>query len=175
MTPILDVALTILRVLIGALMFGHGAQKLFGWFGGPGMSGVSGMMASMGFRPARLWALLLALVEVLGGLSLVFGFLTPLGAALLIANMLVTIVKVHGPKGIWNMAGGMEYNLVLIASLIVTGLAGPTTYSIDRSANLVTWTPEQFFFASTALSLFGIFIALLTTVQPTEQRTTQPR
>src|SRR5262245_19234513 len=99
MNSSLDMAITILRDLIGLLMVGHGAQKLFGWFGGSGIGGATGMVTRLGFRPARFWAWMLALVEVLGGLSLIFGFLTPIGAAVLLANMVVAAVKVHAPKG----------------------------------------------------------------------------
>jgi putative oxidoreductase len=177
MTSSLDMAITIMRILIGALMFGHGAQKLFGWFGGPGMAGATGMMNHLGFRPAPFWAWMLALLEVLGGLSLVFGFLTPIGAAALLADMIVAAVKVHAPKGIWNMGGGVEYNLVLIAALLVIGLAGPTLYSVDRYVNVVSWTPTTLFFAALAASLFGIFVAFLTTTQPaaSPRQTTQSR
>jgi putative oxidoreductase len=176
MTSTLDTALTVLRVLIGLLMFGHGAQKLFGWFGGRGMAGTVGMINQLGFRPARLWAVLLALVEFFGGLSLVFGFLTPIGAAALVADMVVAIAKVHGPKGIWNMAGGAEYNLVLIAALAVIGIADPTYLSLDRYIRFVSWTPTMLFFAACAVSLFGIFVAFLTTTQAAgQQGTTQPR
>ncbi len=135
------------------------------------------MMSQLGFRPARFWAVILGLVEVLGGLSLIFGFLTPIGAAAILADMVVAVAKVHGPKGIWNIGGGAEYNLVLIAALLVIGLAGPTLYSLDHFVNVVSWSPTTFFLASTAVSLFAIFIALLTTIQPVDshRQTTQPR
>jgi putative oxidoreductase len=176
MNSSLDMAITILRVLIGVLMFGHGAQKLFGWFGGRGLDGATGMVSKLGFRQARFWAWMLALVEALGGLSLIFGFLTPIGAAILLADMIVAGVKVHAPKGIWNTQGGVEYNLVLIAALLVIGLAGPTYYSVDRFVNVVNWSPMMLFFAASAVSLFGIYIAFLTTTQPAaSQRPTTPQ
>lgn len=96
----IDLGLLILRVVVGLLLTGHGAQKLFGWFGGPGLDGFTGWIGSMGLRPPRLWAVLGGLAEFGGGLLLVLGLFTPLGSLGILASMLMAIIQVHWPK-IW--------------------------------------------------------------------------
>ena len=85
----LDVALLILRLALGLALFAHGTQKLFGWFGGGGIAGTGAGMASMGFRPGKINAVLAGLGEAGGGLLLAFGLLTPLGGAAVAATMIV--------------------------------------------------------------------------------------
>src|SRR5687768_7066443 len=118
----MDLLFTIVRVLVGALFIGHGAQKLFGWFGGYGLTGTGQWMASMGMRPGGFWAAMAGLGELVGGLSLALGFFTPVGAAMIVAVMVMAIMQVHGSKGLWNASGGYEYNLVLIAIAVLFGL-----------------------------------------------------
>ncbi len=132
----MDLGLLIIRVVIGLVMAGHGAQKLFGWFGGPGLNGTSGMLGSLGFKPAKLHATVTALSEFGGGILLAAGLLTPLGAAAIIGVMIVAIVTVHAPKGLWNSGGGYEFNLVLLAGAAGIGFAGPGSYSLDSAINL---------------------------------------
>src|SRR3954466_10958396 len=103
-----ETMIVILRVVIGLLFFAHGAQKLFGWFGGHGWRGTQGFVTQLGLRPAAFWALMLRLSGLFGGLMLVLGFLTPLGAASIVAGQIVAIAKVHGPKGLWTTSGGYE-------------------------------------------------------------------
>src|SRR5204863_1114410 len=74
-----DLAMLLLRIVVGVLFIGHGTQKLFGWFGGPGLAGMSGWLASTGMRPAKFWALMAGLSEAGGGLLLALGLLNPLG------------------------------------------------------------------------------------------------
>ncbi len=90
-----DFAFLILRLTVGLLFAAHGAQKLFGWFGGGGMKGHTEMIHSLNIRPAPLWAWLSALAEFGGGLCLALGFFTPVAAAILISNMVMAIAKVH--------------------------------------------------------------------------------
>src|SRR5207244_5905534 len=71
----LDAGLLVLRLVVGALLAGHGAQKMFGWLDGPGLQGAAGMVESLGFRPGRQWAMLASLAELVGGILIVFGFL----------------------------------------------------------------------------------------------------
>jgi putative oxidoreductase len=132
MSVTVDVGLLILRIVVGLLFAGHGAQKLFGWFGGRGMAGHTGLMERLGMSPAPVWAWVNALAEFLGGLGLLFGLLTPLAAVGLLGSMIVAIVKVHGPKGVWNTNGGFEFPLTLAAVAFVVGLTGPGFYSLDQ-------------------------------------------
>jgi putative oxidoreductase len=121
----------IARTVIGGLFVGHGTQKLFGWFGGPGLDGTGQMMDQVELRPARRNAVAASLTETVGGTLLVLGAATPLAAALLSGTMFTAIRKVHLQNGVWNTQGGYEYNLVLVAAL--TGLveAGPGRPSVD--------------------------------------------
>ena len=132
MTTSVNVGLLILRIVVGLLFAGHGAQKLFGWFGGRGMAGSTGMMERLGMSPAPVWAWINALAEFLGGLGLLFGLLTPLAAVGLLGSMIVAIVKVHWPKGVWNTNGGFEFPLTMATVAFVVGLTGPGFYSLDR-------------------------------------------
>ncbi|WP_169084190.1 DoxX family protein [Paenibacillus sp. PL91] len=123
--------LLVVRVVVGLLFVGHGAQKLFGWFGGYGPKGTGGWMESIGIKPGVAMAVAAGLMELVGGLLFAAGLLTPLAAALIVLAMLGAIVKVHGPNGLWATANGYEYNLVLVAIAIGVALTGAGDYSID--------------------------------------------
>ncbi|WP_068502829.1 DoxX family protein [Paenibacillus kribbensis] len=123
--------LLLVRLVVGLLLVGHGAQKLFGWFGGYGPKGTGGWMESIGIKPGVFMAVAAGLMELLGGALFAVGLLTPLAALLITATMLGAIVKVHGPNGIWATANGYEYPLVLIAIVIGIALTGAGSYSID--------------------------------------------
>jgi putative oxidoreductase len=122
----------IARLTIGGLFVGHGTQKLFGWFDGPGPDGTAKMMDKLEMRPARQQATAAGVAETAGGALLALGAFTPLAGSLLAGAMFTAIRKVHLPKGLWNTGGGYEYNAVLIAavaSLVESGAGSP---SIDR-------------------------------------------
>ncbi|MCD7035188.1 DoxX family protein [Metabacillus sp. GX 13764] len=123
--------LLIIRLVIGLSFAGHGAQKLFGWFGGHGLEGTGGFFESIGIKPGKTMALLAGLAELGGGLLFALGFLTPVGAALIILTMIMAIAKVHGPNGYWSTQNGYEFNLVLIAAALGTALIGAGQFSID--------------------------------------------
>ena len=109
-----------LRLAVGAVFIAHGAQKLFGAFGGPGLKGFAGMMGHMGLKPAMAWAILVAVVEFAGGIFLVLGIMTRLSALLIGIVMVVAIVGVHLNDGFF----GFEFPLVLLGaciSLLLTG------------------------------------------------------
>src|SRR4029077_20915097 len=109
--------LLILRLAVGLILAGHGAQKLFGWCGGPGMNVCTQMVAKLRIRPAQPWAWVAALSEFGGGLLLALGFLSPLGSLAIAGAMLVAIATVHFPRGFWVTKGGYEFNLTLIAAV----------------------------------------------------------
>jgi putative oxidoreductase len=127
----LALGLLIARVVIGLTLAGHGVQKLFGWFGGPGLSKQISGLKAQGYKPAWLWAFFVCLGEVGGGLSLAFGLLTPLGAAGIVGAMFMAIVKVHWKNGFWNGKRGIEFPLALLAVAVEFGIAGPGDYSLD--------------------------------------------
>jgi putative oxidoreductase len=102
---VMAVGLLILRVVVGALFFGHGAQKLFGWFGGHGIDGTAGFMDSLEYRNGRVAAMLAGLTETISGLLLAVGLLTPLAAAGIIGVMVNATATVHWRKGLSSRQG----------------------------------------------------------------------
>jgi len=129
------------RAVIGGLFIGHGTQKLFGWFGGPGLSGTEQMMGALEMRPTKANALAAGISETAGGALLVLGAATPVAAASLIGTMATAIHKVHRPNGPWVAQGGWEYNAVLIAALTALIDAGPGDLSVDALAGRDEWGP----------------------------------
>jgi putative oxidoreductase len=128
----MSAGLLLLRVVVGATMFGHGAQKLFGWFGGPGPEGTKGMLGKLGFPAARPLAAVVGLSEA-AGLLLALGLVTPLACLALAVVMLVAIVTVHWAKGFWNTAGGYEFPLVILTVAVAITATGPGRFSLDRA------------------------------------------
>jgi putative oxidoreductase len=122
----------IVRLIIGGLFIGHGTQKLFGWFGGPGPAGTEQMMTALKLHPPRRNALAAGAAETAGGALLAAGLATPVAAASLIGVMLTAIQTVHLKNGPWAANGGYEYNLVLIAALLGLVDGGPGEFSVDR-------------------------------------------
>lgn len=157
----LATGLLILRVVIGLTMAGHGAQKLFGWWEGPGIHGWTGAMNRMRLRPAVPWAWLSALAEFGGGVLLVFGFLNPVGSVLVVASMLVAIALVHWPNGFWNSKRGFEFNLSILAAAVALALTGPGAYSLDAALRIHLPEPASVIVGA-AVALIGFGAALLT-------------
>lgn len=126
------VGLLILRLVVGLTVAAHGAQKVFGWWGGPGMTTWTAGMTRMRIRPAAAWAWVAALSELLGGLALALGLLFPLGSFAIVATMAVAIALVHWPNGFWNAKRGYEFNLSLVAPAVALALTGPGPFSLDE-------------------------------------------
>ena len=126
-----DLSLFILQVGIGLTFAAHGAQKVFGWWGGPGLPGWERAMEHMAFRPARLFALASAFTELGAGLLLAAGLLTPFVAAALVAQAVVIIVHVHWRNGFFNARSGIEFPLLLAFGAAAIGLAGGSAISVD--------------------------------------------
>jgi putative oxidoreductase len=124
----MDVGLLILRLAVGGLFIGHGTQKLFGWFGGYGLKGSGGFFESLGYRPGPFMALIGGTTEVLGGIFLASGFLTPLGAAMVVGVMLNAIVSAKFSQGLWN---GYELDLLYAVAATTLAFTGAGTYSLD--------------------------------------------
>lgn len=124
--------LLLLRLVAGGTLFAHGAQKLFGWFGGHGLRGTAGFFENLGFRPAVPLAFLAALAET-GGLVFAAGLLTPLAALGITIVMLNAIAVVHWSKGFFNGNGGLEFPLSLAAIAVAVAATGPGRFSLDRA------------------------------------------
>src|SRR3989442_11956905 len=167
--------LLILRVVIGLIVAAHGAQKLFGWWGGPGMNGWIGAMNRMRIRPAAPWAWMSMLAEVFGGLGLAVGLLTPLPSLAIAGSMLVAIALIHWPRGFWTTKGGYEYNLSILAAIAAIALIGPGAYSLDSALRVYLPEPATLI-VGTLLMLIGVGVALGTrtpvTVAETKPQTT---
>lgn len=128
-----NLAALVLRVALGGLMAGHGAQKLFGSFGGPGLDGTSGFMEMLGLKPGRPWAVVAGLSEFGGGVLTALGFLNPLGPIGIIASMSMATTKAHWGKPIWVTSGGAEFPVTNIAAATALMLNGNGQWSLDRA------------------------------------------
>ena len=132
----MNLGLLILRLAVGLLFAGHGAQKLFGWFGGHGVEGTGGFFESLGIRPGKLNAIAAGVAELAGGLLLALGLVTPFAAAAIVAVMTVAIITVHAAKGPWSTDGGYEYSAVLIAVAVALAGVGSGKWSLDHALGL---------------------------------------
>ena len=124
--------LLLLRLVVGGTMFSHGAQKLFGWFGGGGPRGTAGFMGQLGFRAPLAMALSAGLGEA-GGLVFAAGFLTPLAALGIAVVMINAITLVHWSKGFFNGNGGFEFPLTLLTVAVAVAAIGPGRFSLDHA------------------------------------------
>jgi putative oxidoreductase len=132
----LSAGLLVVRLVLGLLLAAHGAQKLLGWFGGPGLAAVAGGFDSMGFRPGRLFAAVASLTEISAGLLLALGFLGPIGPALAISVMIVAMGSVHWKNGMFAANNGIEVPLLYATGAAALLLTGPGEFSLDAILGL---------------------------------------
>ena len=132
----MEIGLLVLRVALGLTLAAHGAQKLFGWFGGFGLKGTGQWLESIGMVPGRVQALFAGLAETGGGLLLALGLLTPLAAGVVVAVMLVAVGTVHLKAGFWATKGGYEYNLLIAIAALSLAFTGAGALSLDAVLGL---------------------------------------
>ena len=156
----LNIGIAVLRLALGFVFIGHGAQKLFGWFGGPGFSGTTQMMNHLNLHPAQFWALVAGSGEFFGGLFLALGLLTPLAAAVIIGVMLMAILKVHLKNGVWNSNRGFEFPLMNALLAAFLGLFGPGAAALDTTLGFNYPTMVTFVIAL-AVVVVGVLGGLL--------------
>ena len=152
--------LLILRLGIGLILAAHGAQKLFGVWGGPGMAGWTQSVQRLRIRPAQPWAWVAALSEFGGGVMLGLGLLSPLGSLAIIGAMLVAVATVHLANGFWNGKRGYEFNLSLIVGAAAIAFTGPGTYSLDNALGIHLPEPVSLIVGTIAL-VAGVSATLL--------------
>jgi putative oxidoreductase len=164
----LGLGLLAIRLVGGLTIAAHGAQKLFGWFDGPGITKLTQGFEKQGFKPAWLWVILVILGEFGGGLSVALGFLTPLGAAGMFGAMLMAIFKSHWKNGFWNSKRGLEFPLALLAMGVGIGLTGPGMYSLDALLGIALPYPLVFLVLAVAaliVDVIGLIISRPAAIQ----------
>jgi putative oxidoreductase len=132
----MELTLFTLHLVVGLGFAAHGAQKLFGAFGGQGVDGTAATFEKLGLRPGKLHARAAGAAELFGGLLIAAGLLTPFAAAALIAVMTAAVLTAHIRNGFFNANQGYEYNLVLVATLFALSGAGPGEWSLDNAFGL---------------------------------------
>jgi len=138
----LDLGLLVARLVIGLLMAAHGTQKLLGWFGGYGLNTTGEFFVQLGFQRGRVFATLASVAEVTGGLLVAFGFLGPVGPALMISVMLVAAISVHWKNGVFATQNGIEVPLLYATGAFGLALTGFGDYSLDALFGIrAAWTP----------------------------------
>src|SRR5215207_4774325 len=166
----MKLGIPLLRIAAGVVFFAHGAQKLFGWFGGPGPDAMGQGFEQMGLRPGKRNALLAGASEAGGGALIATGLMTPLGAAAVTGVMHQAVRTVHWQKGFFNTEGGYEYNLVLAAAIALAD-TGPGPLSLDRALGIERSGPA---WALAALAAGYAGPRLLERVGPSEPQVEQP-
>ncbi len=156
-----SLALLVLRVTVGGLLAGHGAQKLFGMFGGHGFDGTAGWLESLNLKPGQRWAAVAGMSEFGGGVLTVLGALNPLGPIMAMGAMLMATVKVHLGKPIWSTAGGAELPVTNMAVQTALFLAGPGKLSFDGLLGIRV--PRWFSLMALAGMIAGVWYSATTT------------
>ena len=137
-----SIGLLLVRVVVGLLMAAHGAQKLLGWFGGPGLLATGKGFEHLGFHPGAGFAAAASITEIFAGLLVAFGFLGPIGPALMISVMLVAAMSAHWEHGVFAANNGIEVPLLYAAPALGLAVTGFGQYSLDASLGITAlWSP----------------------------------
>ncbi|MFE0513686.1 DoxX family membrane protein [Streptomyces sp. NPDC058964] len=157
--PAYDAGLLLLRLVLGLTMAGHGAQKLFGWFSGPGLDGSGTFFTSLGYPSGKTMAVLDGLSELLGGLGLALGLLTPLAGAAVVGVMVNAVAVKWG--GGFFVPTGVEYEVTLLAGAAALALTGPGRLAVDRCLPGVRTHRLGYGIASVVLGVLVAAVVLL--------------
>ena len=155
----MDVGILVLRLLVGALLLAHAAQKSFGWFSGRGATAMGEAFHGLGLRPGKPMVILASITETVAAVLLILGLFTPLGAAIAAATMGVAGLTMHrAARKFWNAGGGGEYPYVLAVLALILGFTGAGAYSIDRA--LSSLSPALSFLSEPSIPI-GIAVILI--------------
>ena len=168
----IDLALLLIRLVSGGLLAGHGAQKLFGAFGGYGLQGTAGWLESTGLKPGKVWALMAGGGEFKGGLLTALGLGGPLGSILTLSAMSMATAKGHWGKPIWASSGGAELPLTNAAIALGLAISGPGRYSLD---NLLGLRVPRWLSTLIALGALGtVVVGILSQPEPAPEIEAEP-
>lgn len=164
-----DFGLLIVRVLFGVAIAAHGAQKIFGWFGGYGLKGTGAFFEKLGFRPGVFFAAAAGLSELGGGVLLTLGLFTPFGSAAVFAAMLVAMVSVHLKNGFFAMSNGVELPFLYAVAAFALAFSGPGAFSLDALFNLIFLADPSLVEGVLVLSILGATATLALRRRETER------
>jgi putative oxidoreductase len=156
----MDIAILIIRLFFGFAMAAHGAQKLFGWFGGYGIKATGGMFESLGFRPGAAFAVMAGLSELAGGLSMAAGLFTPFGSAAVVAAMVVAMVSVHLKNGFFAMGNGIELPFLYALAALAISFSGAGAFSFDALFGLTFAAEPHLALTLNVLAVIGAAVTL---------------
>jgi putative oxidoreductase len=146
--------LLLVRLVFGFLMAAHGSQKIFGWFGGYGLTGTGAFFEQLGFRPGRFFAAAAGWTEFLGGVLVAVGLGGPIGPAFIVSVMIVALTSVHWGHGLFAATNGIEVPLLYAATAAALAFTGPGRYSVDALFGVTSmWTTTN---AGVALGLAAV-------------------
>ena len=152
--------LLVLRVVVGLIMAAHGAQKLLGWFGGYGLRGTGQFFVQLGFQPGPAFAAAASISEIISGLLVTFGFLGPIGPALMISVMIVAAMTVHWEHGLFASNNGIELPLLYGAAAFALALTGFGQYSLDSVLGIAGHLPHTDTWIALVIGIIGGFANL---------------
>lgn len=153
-----SLGLLLVRVVTGLLMAGHGAQKLLGWFGGPGLQTTGKGFEHLGFHPGVAFAAAASITEIGGGLLIAFGFLGPIGPALIVSVMIVAAITAHLHNGLFAATNGIEVPLLYAAPAFALALTGFGQLSVDGLLGIAGLWSASFTWLALALGIAGAFV-----------------
>ena len=163
-----DLGILLIRIIVGFGMAAHGAQKLFGWFGGYGPKGTGGFMESLGFRPGVAFAVMSGGGELFGGLLILLGLLGPVGPSLVIAVMTVAILTVHIRHGFFAANNGYELPLMYIAGALTAAFTSSSMLTLDNLFGITLFHSAAATWIFVAIGLVGGILAVLTRHAPAQ-------
>jgi putative oxidoreductase len=170
---LMGIGLLLARLFLGLALAAHGAQKLFGWFGGYGIKGTGGFFeGSLGLKPGALFAAMSGLGEFGGGALVAIGWLGPIGPALIIAVMFIAMVTVHWKNGFFVSSNGVELPLMNIAGALALAFAGFGAYSIDAVAPVAMLATPQAAWIAIIVAVAGALLSIVGRKPPAPAATT---